>query len=242
MTNQIALEEGNFLALNDSNLLFNLELFGPTYFESLRHEAHAKELRIPTVSELSCLAEYSFENPDKRAAKLIKNFFGYGLTGDTGISYGEEGLFFQDNPCVVTVDHDKFGFSGLILMDEKTLESRLGSDEREGVVFSDDRKIRFVPYGFKVGKQNLSQLSKNPAAIGLFGGQENAERISKFYGQFNSKVYFLVSRQPLNWELGEKCIGVISELVPSSVRNEMRIGGSGAYCPNRHSVRVKGLN
>ena len=146
--------------LDDVGLTFNAQRVGPMNFLDLREADYGKGFGMPTMPELVSLVCASLENQEYESAKnvteTLRNNY---LTGNTRILYTEKGMFVQDNPKV------RDGF-----MNQKALEKKLDSYEEKGVVFSDDRSIRFVPSEFK---------TKNLGIMALTGGQENAEKIAE---------------------------------------------------------------
>lgn len=151
------------------NAKFNAQRIGPMDFLDLRKADYGKNFRMPTIGELIPLVYDSLENKNYETAKnVIQTLEAEHLIGNTGILYTKKGMFVQDNPNIR---------SGKISMSQKALEKKLGSHEEKGVVFSDDKSIRFTPYGFKEGEQTSSQLSVNPGIIAIVNGQENAEML-----------------------------------------------------------------
>ena len=110
--------------------------------------------------------------------RLRKNW----LTGDTGILYTTKGMFVQDNPQL------KDG--RIVTPDFEALEARLGKTEEKGVIFSDDRNVRFTPYGFKRDSQTALDLAKNPGVVALVGSEENAERLARVSSHYKLNPYF----------------------------------------------------
>lgn len=179
-------EEGNLIVLDDVGLQFNAQRVGPTNFYELRQADYGPGFRMATMPELVPLVYAFLENQDYDTAKnAVKSMEAYGITGNTGIRYVQEGMFVQDNP----------GWrDGRIYMSQKVLESRLGSHEEEGVVFSDDRSVRFTPYGFVSDEeQSPLDLSKNLGVIALVGGEENAEKIAKASEHYRHSPWFNAS-------------------------------------------------
>ena len=73
----------------------------------------------------------------------------------------------------------------------KDIENKLGKTQEKGVVYSDDRSIRFTPLGFQLESQSALDLSKNSGIIALVNGEENAERLkeaglSSFHGSISA--------------------------------------------------------
>jgi hypothetical protein len=166
------------IELPDFNLIFNSQRVGPMRFNDLRNADYGKGFRMPTFPELISLIYASFKNQEYKTAKIIlRTPKAYHLTGNTGAHYFPEAMFVQDNP---EMENGK-----IITPDYKTLESRLGKHEEKGVVFSDDKTIRFVPL----------KLLKNAGIIALVGGEENAEKLTTAseYHEAAPSVYTLSS-------------------------------------------------
>jgi len=165
----------------DGGLVFNAQRVGPMNFNSLRNANYGEGFRIPTMPELVQLVYASLENQDYKTAKeVVSTLRNHWLTGNTGILYAKKRMYVQDNPDME---------NGRISMNQKTLERKLGKHEEKGVVFSDDKKIRFVPYGFKRESQSALELSKNPGVIALVGNEENAEKLARASEHYKEKSY-----------------------------------------------------
>ncbi len=164
--------------LPDFGLQFNANPVGPTSFPGLRSSNYGPDFRMSTMPEIIPLIYSSLKNQDKPAAKkVIHSLIERWITGNTATLYTSEGIFVKDNP---EINH------GVIVMNEKALETMLGSHEENSVVFSDDRSLRFTPYGFKRKHQTTSELAGNSGVLALVGSRENAEmltEISKNYPQ-----------------------------------------------------------
>lgn len=173
--------------LLDVGLRFNAQRVGPTNFRGLREADYGKGFRMPTMPELVPLVYASLENQDHDTAKnVVKTLKRNWITSNTGIFYAPEGMFVQDNPELK---------DGKILMNQKALESKLGSHRERGVMFSDDRSVRFTPYKFtpykfKIGSQSALDLARNSGIIALVGGGENAEKLAKASEHYRAEPYF----------------------------------------------------
>jgi len=171
----------------DDGLVFNAQRVGPKTFRMLRESDYGKGFRMPTMSELVPLVYASLENEDHDTAKnVVETLKRNWITGNTGILYAPEGMFVQDNPELK---------DGKILMNQKALESKLGSHRERGVMFSDDRSVRFTPYKFtpykfKIGSQSALDLARNSGIIALVGGGENAEKLAKASEHYRAEPYF----------------------------------------------------
>jgi hypothetical protein len=146
-------------------------IVGPISFADMRDKAYDAGFRMSTMSELVSLVYASFENPEYETAKnVIKIFKNEWVPANTGVYYSPQGMFALDNP---EMENKK-----IIPFDYKALESKLGKHEEKGVIFSDDKTLRFTPYGFKIGSQNSVELAKNRGIIALVNGEENADRLA----------------------------------------------------------------
>ena len=177
-------EELTTMSLPDAGLRFNAQRVGPMDFAGLRDPIYGKGFRMPTIPELVHLVYSSLENKKgyKTAKNVVKTLNSHWITGNTGILYAPEGMFVQDNPELKNF--------GRISMDQKTLQSKLGSHEEIGVKFSDDGSVRFTPYNFERKSQTPLKLSRNTGIIALVGGKENAEKLAKASEHYRAKSYF----------------------------------------------------
>ena len=183
MTNEKPIfEKLNIINLPDAGLRFNAQKVGPMNFAGLRNVDYGKGFRMPTMPELVPLIYSSLENKNYNTAKnVIKTLGDHWITGNTGILYVPKGMFVQDNPELK---------NGKVSMNQKTLERKLGKHEEKGVVFSEDKNIRFVPYGFKRESQTSLDLARNPGIIALTGSEENAEKLAKASEHYKVNPYF----------------------------------------------------
>src|SRR3989344_691898 len=112
-------EKEGLIHLDDSGLTFNAQRVGPMNFAGLRNADYGYGFRMPTIPELIPLVYAALESQKHQTAKSIVNTLkDYWLTGNTGILYTPKGMFVQDNPSI----NDR-----RVVMEEKTLESKLGS-------------------------------------------------------------------------------------------------------------------
>lgn len=194
-------EEEGIIYLDDVKLAFNSQRVGPLNFSGLRQEDYGNGFRMPIMPELVHLVYASLENQDYDTAKnvvitLKRNW----LTGNTGILYVPDGMFVWDKPNLR---------DGRISMDQKDLEARLGSYEERGVVFSDDRSVRFTQYGFVKREQSSLALSENLGVIALVGGEENAEKIARASEHYKLDPWFCALSNVKSLEI--KVAGLISD-------------------------------
>lgn len=133
---------------------------------------------IPTIH--SCLLTPNFPIDKKNIENILSHSI---IVTTTGVLYTEKGFLVQDDMEVSAYKP--------ILMDKENLEKRLGSFEESGVVFSDDKSVRFVPYGFKTGEQTPRELGKNPGVIAISGSKENAEKLTEISKTYKGNPWFV---------------------------------------------------
>jgi len=159
-------------------------ILGPTTFSALRQANDAFGLRMLSMSELIPVIYSSSRNPGGLISKEVIHRLNYSwLTGDTAILPGSKGIFFQDKSK--TED-------GRVVMNEKKLENKLGSYQERGAVFSDDRSIRFAPYGFETELLRSKEIPKNSGVIAWGGSVENAEMLAELSRSYKEPPYFWV--------------------------------------------------
>lgn len=159
----------------------------------------------PSFSDATSFFNASLNEKDKYSKDIRKKFESNWFYAFNGQLYVSDGVLFENNPefpkGAKTADD--------LIMDEKDLKSRLGSREENGVTYSDDGLVRFVPYGFKTGEQSLSDLSKNPYIIALVEGQEQASKLAEFADSYKSKPYLSVITNPS--ESIKRVVGLYSD-------------------------------
>src|SRR3989344_7876647 len=140
-------------------------------------------IQKPSFREVVLLAYASLEHKDKETAKnVVETLRTNWLTGNTAPHYFPNGMFVEDNPQIKS--------GRIVTPSQKALEERLGSHQERGVTFSDDRSVRFTPYGFKRESQTASELAANPGVIALVGSEENAEKLAKSSQHYRVNPYF----------------------------------------------------
>lgn len=163
----------------DVGLKFNAQKVGPINFIELRNADYGKESRMPTMPELIPLVCASLENRKYDVREILKRRW---LIGNTAVHYFPVGIFVEDNPSIKN--------RKIVTPTKKELENRLGSHKEKGVVFSDDRSIRFAPHNFKRGSQTSFELPTNTGIIAFVGGEKNAKRLAKASKYLEKGSYF----------------------------------------------------
>ena len=181
MTNRIVKpsfrREGNLITLEDVRLIFKEER-NPDLPIKLLQADYGRGFRMATIPQLvSLVYSFSENREDSEARDLAQKLRSCTFVGNTGILFDYDGMFVKDKPEIE--NEKRFRFLPKLVMDAEKLKNMLGSREERGVVFSDDGKIRFTPYGFKVGSQIPSVLAKNSGVIAIVGSEENAEMLAQ---------------------------------------------------------------
>ena len=161
--------------LEDAKLTFNARKAGPANFNDLRNGSYGEGFRMATMPELIHL----IKNKDERIFEPMSE---YGLSGNNIIIPIKTGIYIVDNPL-----KDQ--------MDLNYLKCQLGDHEEGGVIFSRDKKIRFVQKGYTLGVQSLQDLIKNPVTIALAKGEKNASQLESIPDILKKENHYLWIRQ-----------------------------------------------
>ncbi len=148
-------------------------------FLQLREANYGEGFEQATLGGQSRIYSRAILNPKAQGAqRIIQPGKARWLSGDTAVIWTSKGLIAQDKPELR---------EGRIYMVPKALMSQLGSRQIKDVRFSDDGKVRFTPYGFKVGEQKPRDLAKNAGLIAFLGGEEEAELTAEASAEFRDQ-------------------------------------------------------
>ena len=214
------------ISIPDQGLVFQPRPVGRSNFIGLRNADYGEGFRMSTVPELINLFLVSLKNKDRPAEGLVEMYLtGYGhITGDTVSHYFPEGMFVEDNPLIRN--------KAIITPTYKEFKDRLGSHEEGGVVFSDDRSVRFTPYGFDTKTLLItSDMSYyfmprpmiNTGIIALFGGEENAEKFTQVAAYLGGNPFFDTLENVDSPRIG--LVDIVSYAFDSSLRVYVRYSG-----------------
>lgn len=176
--------------LNDLGLEFSPEFkyfLRLSQFKDLRNVNYGEGFRMPIMSELVPFIYTCFQNQDDETARKVINSFLKPhklLVANTGVLYTAKGMFVQDNPKMKGTD---------VNMTQKILESKLGATEEGGIIFSNDRTVRFTVYD-----QN-NNLALNRGSIALTGSLENAAMFAELAKDMNHGMpeFWVISKEGL---------------------------------------------
>jgi len=144
--------------------LAELGLLEPTFSQSLSQVVGAYN------AESECKTHFQ---------PIIDSFKEFYVRGFTGVSYDTDGILVEERP-----DYRQ----GENFIDRDALMGRLGSTERNGVVYSDDGLVRFLkPEIARFGEQTPLELSVNPLVIALANGVRGAYKIAELAEMLKGK-------------------------------------------------------
>jgi len=133
-----------------------------------------KGLAGPTMEETANLVYSTFQNPEGRYSGEVLSKLKYlssWLWAFNGLLSTKSGVYIQDDP--------KISDDGEVLMDQLELENKI----KEG-----DTSVRFVPRGYKTGRQTSSELSKNTFVKAL-AGEEGAQKLAEIADKYPQDPY-----------------------------------------------------
>ncbi len=179
-------KEDKLIHLRKAELIFNPNPIGMASFINLTEQDYGKDYRMPLLPELTDLLYETAQNLEdinsREIHSLIKKPY-WQLTGNTLVYFFKQGMFVVDEPSMKNGVPEKYSF--------KILEEKLGSCEENQVIYSKDKKIRFVPNSFKTGKLTNKEFEKNHGINGIFGGMENSRKLIEIYpAQKDTNPYF----------------------------------------------------
>src|SRR3989344_3905473 len=172
-------------------LSFQHPAFKGTY-GSVAQQIDKSGLKRPTSPETASLVYDAFQNKDgKYESEIISilrsNWF-WEFTGNFYLPKSNEeisnGVILEHNPKIT---------NGKLVMDKNSLIKKLGNAKeirinKHPIFVSEDELTKFVPFGYKIGKQSSLELLKNPYIIARYG-EEGAEKIAKVADKYSSKPY-----------------------------------------------------
>ena len=167
--------------INVDGRIYNAALAGPTNWHILRRADYGQGFRESTFGENLDLVHAAYSNKESpEAQSIIDKTRGLLIGGDTAIIYTPE--------LIIVSDFPKVG-GNRILMDENTLRARLGSHEVKKVIFSDDLKVRAIPYEFAAEWQDADEMRNNPFSIALTGDEEAPEKLAQIQEKIGKRGY-----------------------------------------------------
>ena len=160
-------------------LTFQYPAFKGTYGK-VAEQLDAEKVKRPNSPETASLVYDAFQNPkgeyESQIIKILNDAWLWEFTGNLYLPKSNDeinnGVILEYNPKIE---------NGKLTMDKKSLIERLKKN---------DLDVKFVPFGFKIGEQNLIQLQKNPYVVARYG-EKGAEKIAEIASQYkkNPKLW-----------------------------------------------------
>ncbi|MDP2628531.1 MAG: hypothetical protein Q8P15_01390 [Nanoarchaeota archaeon] len=166
-------------------------------------EAIDKEgLKRPNSPETASLVYDAFQNRkgeyESEIIKILKDAWFWEFTGNIYLPKSNEEI----NNGVILEHYPKIT-NGKLDMNKDSLIKRLRYN---------DSNVKFVPFGYKIGEQNLRELEKNPYIIARYG-EEGAQKITEVASKYkkNPKLWSFdsvdeekarISALSGSWDLG----------------------------------------
>ncbi len=152
-------------------LSFQHPVFKGTY-SNIERQIDEAGLKRPNSSETASLIYDAFQNKkgkyEKEIRSILENNWFWEFTGNLYLPKSNE----EVNNGVILYDASKdFNESK-----ESLIKKLQGNDE----------SVKFVPFGFETGEQNVFELMKNPYIKARYG-EQGAEKIAKIASNYNKK-------------------------------------------------------
>lgn len=163
------------IELRREGITFVAPAKGPESYFDLQRSISREGLKWPSIGDISTLVgnadTYREEPVFGGVLSLVETKSVLGFTGLLFVPPGKGDI--QNGVAICDAAPSR---EGKLYMNKLELIHRLETH---------DKDARFVPFGFKTGKQSASELAKNPFVIGLFGS-ERTEALVKFSEKFGS--------------------------------------------------------
>jgi hypothetical protein len=148
------------------------------YFGDIVNSIEKAGLKKPNSSKTASLVYDAFKNPsgkyESEIIDIMNNYWFGEFTGNLYLPKSNEevnnGVIIDNNPIIQ---------NGKLIMNKNDLIKRLKEN---------DSNVKFVPFGFKTGTQNLIELQKNHYIIARYG-EEGAEKIAEIASKYKNNPY-----------------------------------------------------
>jgi hypothetical protein len=135
-------------------------------------------LKRPTSPETASLVYDAFQNRkgeyESQIIKILNDAWFWEFTGNLYLPKSNEeinnGVILEQNPTIE---------NGKLIMDKNNLIKRLKEN---------DSNVKFVPFGYKIGEQDLIELQKNSYIQARYG-KEGAEKIVEIVSRYKKHPY-----------------------------------------------------
>jgi len=163
-----------------TDLTFSYPYKGPDIYTNVKEAIVQDNLKPATMAETIYLLHSAFNSGDKYSDEirdLVKHRYIWSFIRSR--HFTNKGVFVYDED-----DHEIFGDLPL-----NQLEQLLGQKEENSEVYSGDRTLRFVPFGYQIEEITPLQLSKNPYMQAL-AGEKEAYKLAEFSDQHQENISF----------------------------------------------------
>src|SRR3989344_2151670 len=159
-------------------LTFQHPAFKGTY-GNVAEQIDKAGLKRPNSSETSSLVYDAWQTPDERYSQeiisILKDNWFWEFTGNLYLPK-REGEEFHNG---VLIEHNPKIENGKLVMNKNDLIKRLKEN---------DSNVKFVPFGYKIDSQNLSEFKKNLYIQERYG-EEGAEKIVRVADKYSNKPH-----------------------------------------------------
>jgi len=179
---------------NGKRITFIHPYAGPNTYVEVAKQLQKRGLQQPTFGEIVSLVYAASQNPEykysSKILKIMKQNLLWCFTGNLYLPKSKDeisnGVIVQDNPGIV---------NSKVVMDKSQLVEKLkNAQDIDGVLFSSDGTVRFVPFA--------KEFVKNPYILALTGSEEAREKSSELLKFYSQKPY-LWSFESVDEELQE---------------------------------------
>ena len=149
------------------NPIFNPEILGPfdyLDFREIENQKKQEELRQATLGEIISIVYFSLDRKNKKQKKIIDIFENKKIVGRTLSLINNQGIFIDDNPYLSYARGDLRRYFSF-------LKQKLESKNQDGVIYSEDKNIRFASSLLENSEIKDSRLTA------ILGNQENKEKL-----------------------------------------------------------------
>ena len=134
-----------------------------------------ERLQRPNSAQTASLVRDASQNPkgeyESQIIKILNDLLLWEFTGNLYLPKSNEevnnGVILETNPQIINKN---------LSMNKQSLIKRLQNN---------DPLVKFVPFGYKIGEQNLIELQRNPYIIARYG-EEGAQKIAEIASKYKS--------------------------------------------------------
>ena len=145
------------------------------YYKDVASAIDNDSLKRPNSAETASLVYGAVKNKagkyEAEIIKILNDAWLWEFTGNLYLPKSNKeinnGVILENNPQIL---------NGKLVMDKNNLIKKLKEN---------DSNVKFVPFGYKTGEQNLLELQKNPYIIAGYG-EEGAQKLAEIASNYKS--------------------------------------------------------